>query len=84
MRKNMITAKSRVISIMLAAAMMTSFTGCEKKAEVVEGNTQAAETDTSAGGKTEADTADDSKASGDDDIYPEGESWKEKVEGSGS
>ena len=83
MRKNMITAKSRVISIMLAAAMMTSFTGCEKKAEVVEGNTQAAETDTSAGGKTEAEASDDTEESG-DDIYPEGDEWKEKIEGSGS
>ena len=71
MRKNMITAKSRVISIMLAAAMMTSFTGCEKKAEVVEGNTQAAETDTSDSGKAEAEASDDTEESG-DDIYPEG------------
>lgn len=89
MRKNITISKSKLISLVLAAAMMASFSGCEKKAGVVEGSTQAVETAASDTGKTEDGTYDEAENPGDSEFpedleYPEGEKWTEKIEGSGS
>ncbi len=85
MRKNITISKSKLISLVLAAAMMASFSGCEKKAAVVEGSTQAVASGASDTGMTEADfdsNMDSDMESPVDEKYPEGEKWAERIDGS--
>ena len=62
----------------LAAAMMLSFAGCEKKADIVEGNTVSEEAVSGSGDNSQIDTEDENTESGDS------ERWTENLTGDGS
>ena len=68
----------QTLGLLLAAAMMLSFAGCEKKADIVEGNTVSEEAVNGSGDNSQIDTEDENTESGDS------ERWTENLTGDGS
>ena len=68
----------QTLGLLLAAAMMFSFSGCEKKADIVEGNTVSEETVSESGDNSQSDTEEANSEAADS------ERWTENLTGDGS